>query len=303
MATFHPRLVDVSSLAMDSSLWRGFSTLERIAAHPGRIHAWSEVRAWRPDEPGELHTNPTTVVCLGGVVRVERPGERLDLHPGDVLLIGPGVWHWHAPLRHGSSWFGQGFLMTWSDWVVAGGGATWYGSLSLQPTLQLVEAAIAAPPADRPKTAAAWLAQLVGERFTVMESRQSAAVPMAAVMWRRLCAGVTAEEMAAASGLSRAAAFKAFAGWFGLPPGRAIAHCRLTLAAVFLAQGMGVAETARRCGYAVPDTFTRAWRRRHGATPWDWQQTARGADAGRMAVRPAHGAMRRDGVPLPPAGG
>lgn len=252
---------------MDSTLWRRWSALERIAARPGRVAAWTEIRAWSPDDPGHLSPNPTAVVCLEGVVRVQRPGERLDLRPGDVLLLGPGVWHEHVPPRRGSAWFGQGFLMTWSDWVMLDADGVHAGRLPLQPTRNLVEAALAASAAERPAAAAAWLGQLVRERFEPLAPRRSPVEAMAGTMYRRLCSGVTADDLVRVSGLGRAAAFKAFTAWYGMTPGRAIRHCRLTLAAAYLAQGMGVAESARRSGFAVSDSFSRAWRRAHGAAP------------------------------------
>lgn len=252
-----------------------WTLLERAAAAPGRGAAWNDSRDWPVIGKGHLHPNPTAVLCLEGVIRIERPSGRIDLRAGDSLFLAAGVWHRHAPLNRGSLWLGQGFLPAWSDLIMVGAAERWIGKLPLQPTLGLVQAGLAAPAGQQDAAAAAWLRRLVQERPAVLDFQQPILQPMVELMWRRFHVGVTVEDLVRVSGASRSAAYKAFTAYYGLPPREAIIACRLTMAEALLAQGLAIAEVAWRCGFGSPDTFTRCWRRRHGVAPRDSRQGSR----------------------------
>jgi AraC-like DNA-binding protein len=241
--------------------------LRQLASTPARNQVWNDSRDWPVIGKGHLHPNPTVVLCVQGVVRIERPDGRVDLQAGDSLFLAAGVWHRHAPLNRGAVWLGQGFLPAWSDLIMVGADARWIGKLPLQPTLGLVQAGLAAPVAERDAVAMAWLRQLVDEQPADLDFQQPILQPMVELMWRRFHVGVTVEDLVRVSGASRSAAYKTFTSYYGLPPREAIIACRLTMAEALLAQGLAVAEVAWRCGFGNPDTFTRCWRRRHGSAP------------------------------------
>lgn len=246
--------------------------LQRAAAAPGRVEAWTDSRPYTATGPGHLHPNPTMVVCLEGVMRVERAGRRLDLHPGDCLAIAAGIRHTHEAARAGSVHLGQGFLPRWSDVVVERAGERWFGRLPRQPGAGLVAAILAAPPDRARNAAAAWLRQLAAEPPVHSDYRQPVLWPMVELMWRRSLSGLTVDALVRASGASRTVAYEVFRRWYGLPPREAILGNRLTMAEALLAQGVPVAEVARRCGFTNPDTFTRCWRKAHGAAPRRWRR-------------------------------
>lgn len=252
-----------------------WAQLTRLAAAPGRSQAWNDCRDWPVIGKGHLHPNPTVVLCLEGVIRIERPDGRVDLQAGDSLFLAAGVWHRHAPLNRGAVWLGQGFLPAWSDLIMVGADQRWIGKVPLQPTLGLVRAGLAAAPDGRDAAAAAWLRRLAHEQPDVLDFQQPILEPMVELMWRRFHVGVTVDDLVRVSGASRSAAYRAFTAYYGLPPREAIIACRLTMAEALLAQDLAVAEVAWRCGFSSPDTFTRCWRRRHGSVPRDCRQGCR----------------------------
>jgi AraC-like DNA-binding protein len=86
-------------------------------------------------------------------------------------------------------------------------------------------------------------------------------------MYARLHLGVGVADLVRVSRLSRAHAYRVFTEAYGVPPRQAVSSARLWLAGSLLAAGLGVAEVARQAGYPSAATFSRAWRREHGAAP------------------------------------
>jgi AraC-like DNA-binding protein len=243
--------------------WR---LVERLAESVAVVHRWTGLDA--EDADGEYHVIPTLVACLDGVVRVERGRERVDLGPNEVLLIAGGVRHTHAPLRPGSAVFGQGFMASWSDVVIATASYHWTGRLAMQPSRTLMERALAADP-GQPRAAAvqAVVREVLDESVDELRLAHPAVRAMLGVLWRRLHTGITADDLVLASGLGRSQAWAVFTAAYGVTPRQAIVQGRLWLAEQLVAEGLPVAEVARRCGFAGPDVFTRAWKRVHGTTP------------------------------------
>jgi AraC-like DNA-binding protein len=241
--------------------------LDAWPAQLGRVLAWTGGPA--PRGEGHLHHIPTLAACLAGVVRVEGPLGRCDLAPGEVLLIGPGVWHLHAPLRAGSVGYFQGFLHACSDLVLADADGMRSCGIPTQPSRLLIDRALAAgDDGARREAMQALIDQVLREDLRPIDLfAHPAMAAMLRALWRGLHSGVTAADLQRASWLGRSRAWQVFGAAYGTSPLRAIAEARLELAAGLLAAGLGAAETARRCGYPSRRELARAWRRRHGAPP------------------------------------
>lgn len=83
----------------------------------------------------------------------------------------------------------------------------------------------------------------------------------------------TVARLGAATGLSRAAFARRFAGLVGEPPMAYLTNWRLTLAADLLADpGTTVAAVARQVGYATPFAFSTAFKRLHHVSPQQYRQ-------------------------------
>ncbi len=252
--------------ARQRTWWRLFDDLP---GRLGRVHAWRVPQPGIPRGAGGIHPNPTSVICLAGVVRVRACGEStIDLGPGDALLVGPGVWHEHAPLRRGSIFAGQGFLMDCSDLAFAEHGCSWGGRLAAEPSRQLMESALAEQKEGTRRDRLRDLLRHVGTEAVDDTDFSAAGLrPMIDLLWSRFHTGLTVEELLRASGLSRSRAYAVFTAGYGATPKSALETMRLWLASGILASGQPVADTARRCGFGTTGTFTRAWRRAHGRPP------------------------------------
>jgi AraC-like DNA-binding protein len=83
----------------------------------------------------------------------------------------------------------------------------------------------------------------------------------------------TVPELAALSGLSRAAFARIFQLALGQAPMQYLSEWRMTLARDHLrAGGLTLAQIGARTGYASPYTFAAAFRRHHGVPPGQWRQ-------------------------------
>jgi AraC-like DNA-binding protein len=121
----------------------------------------------------------------------------------------------------------------------------------------------------------------------------------------------TVPELAAISGLSRAAFARVFRDALGQAPLQYLTEWRMTLARDHLRAGeLGLANVAAAVGYSSPYAFAAAFRRHHGVPPGAWRQqwsteplTLNGAEAPpqdhRLRAGPgaAVGLTRRAGVP------
>ena len=83
----------------------------------------------------------------------------------------------------------------------------------------------------------------------------------------------TVPELAAVSGLSRAAFARSFQRALGQAPMQYLTNWRMTLARDHLRAGqLTLAQVAERTGYASPYAFAAAFRRNHGQPPGVWRQ-------------------------------
>jgi AraC-like DNA-binding protein len=101
----------------------------------------------------------------------------------------------------------------------------------------------------------------------------------------------TVAELAAVSGLSRAAFARSFQQALGQAPMQYLTGWRMTLARDYLRTGQPtLAQVADHTGYASPYAFAAAFRRHHGQPPglWRQQQRARPDDGTRPAGDAVH---------------
>jgi AraC-like DNA-binding protein len=253
---------------MDPIFRRWWRLIDDLPEHLGLVHRWLDGPPPALMDDGHLHVTPTSIACLEGVVRIVTPDRSIDLRPGEVLVVGAGVWHRHEALRRGSVWFGQGFLPACSDVLIGDHQREWRGRLPSQPSRRLIEAALGADDdALRKARYAELVKQVLSETVDDLPFANPALQRMIARLWSNLHRGVTVEDLVHASGLSRAQAYRIFTEGYGVPPKDAIATARLWLAEGLLASGLPVAEVAQRSGFPSPDTFTRAWKRVHDQPP------------------------------------
>lgn len=257
---------------MDAVVRQWWRLVDGLAGRLGRVHRWSSgpgaFRAAYAGHLEEFHAVPTIEVCLAGTLRLEKPDACLDLQAGDLLLIAPGVWHRAAPMQPGSLRFAQGFLPTCAELLFQAADREWKGRLADEPSRRLMTAACAAGDGAALRTRVlALLRNLAQEPCEERVFDSPALARMVERLWSRTHLGLGVPELLEASGLSRTHAYRLFTREYGQTPKAAIDAIRFALAASLLGTGVGVGETARRCGFPGVDTFRRAWRRRHGSPP------------------------------------
>lgn len=240
----------------------------QLDALPGALR---QVACWRGPtataRTGHQHHVPTLVAGLAGVTRIDGPLGSIDLRPGDALLIAPGVWHHHVPVRPGSACFGQGFIATWSDILLTDAERPWFGRIPAQPSRRLIEAALAAGEAGRTEAVRALLVHVLGESALPALTGAATAWRMMQLLWRRAHLGVSGADLIAASGRGRTQACAGFQRAFGISPYQAVLQARIGLAEGLVAAGLPIGEVAARTGFASRRAFNRAWRRAHGGSP------------------------------------
>lgn len=249
---------------MNPSLRHAWRLLEELPENITLIHRWLTPRYILQRE-GTMHAIPTLVACLQGVVRMRRiDGPILDLHPGEMLLIAPGVWHEHCPIRHDSIWFGQGFMAVWSDIVIAGQEVDWIGRIPTEPSLTLMGQALMVPEDSAAKELIHGnLRVILSESVEALDLKRPELRAMIERLWTCCDTGIRVEDLVLASGLSRAQAYNIFKRGYGVTPKQAIESMRLWLAGSYIDSGMSAAEAALQTGYTSADSFRRAWKRKH----------------------------------------
>lgn len=242
------------------SLWSALAAAEH---RPGRVRRLAAGAGMASE--GWRHPEPTAVVALAGVVRIEAPGSPpCDLRPGDLLAIPAGAAHRHAPLRGGAIDLQLGFEFGWCDFLLrAAGGATLVATMPRQPAETLVGRLLEGDAAAR----AGLLALILARPLAGVQPLPPAALRMRDHLRNHGLAPIGAADLARASGLRPSRAWQLFRASFGCTPRQALERRRCAIAARLLAEGMGVDAAGRRCGYRDRGTFTRAFRRVHGRPP------------------------------------
>jgi AraC-like DNA-binding protein len=255
--------------AMDPAQRLWWRLLEDLPQRLRRVERWHRGAAPPADYSGgdHLHAVPTLVACLAGVLRCVRPGGAVDLGPGECLVIAPGVWHAHAPTRSGSVFFAQGFLATVSDVMLGDHRGRFGGRLPREPSRRLMAEVVACEDPQRRRVLCAGLiGQVLAETVTDAGPWDPALSRMVHRMWSRLHRGVRVDDLIAASGRSRAQAYRIFTAGYGVSPKAALEAARLELAASLVAAGLSRAAVAEACGFPSRGTFARAWTRQGAAS-------------------------------------
>jgi AraC-like DNA-binding protein len=240
--------------------------LDAWPARLGRLVLWQVQpgRTARFDDGGQhRHTIPTLVSCLSGVIRVRARQGAVDLRPGDALVIAPGVWHRHEPVRAGSAALGMGSVGPWSDIALLDGVADIWGRLPAEPARGLlVRLLLASSEGERLRLLRELATQLVSERVEPLAFPHPAVGRMLGKLWTRLDRGITAADLVSASGLGRSQAYALFTQALGISPKRAVEQSRRDLATHLLAAGCAIDEVVRACGYVDRRAMARIHRRR-----------------------------------------
>ena len=87
--------------------------------------------------------------------------------------------------------------------------------------------------------------------------------------------GLTLDDLARASGLSRAHLARQFADTFGVPPHQYLVQLRLDLAKRALATGASVTSVCHDVGFESLGTFSSSFRKRVGLSPREYQRATR----------------------------
>jgi AraC-like DNA-binding protein len=90
-------------------------------------------------------------------------------------------------------------------------------------------------------------------------------------------ADLTADDLAAAAGCSRFAAYRAFSGVYGLAPSDYQRQLRIRVARGLLSEGVSPARAAAEAGFADQAHLTRWFRRYYGVTPGAYRAAVRDA--------------------------
>jgi AraC-like DNA-binding protein len=281
-------------LIHDPAVFRLWSRLYQVAEQVTRVHIWRASDERKQLDQAFQHAVPTSVVCLDGVVRVSSgPRKHLDLHPGEMLVLAPGAWHRHEPLRPGSAAFAQGFLPGWSDIVLTTPSEHLHGGIPAQPCRRMIQELVdlggeAKHEAERCRRAGELLAQVLSEQVHPPKPMHPALKRMAELVWFHARPGLTAAEVVAASGLGHSQAFAMFKAFFGVGPKQYLTNHRLNVALQLLREGKTIADAAEASGFTSRPDFTRAFRRRYQRPPRRWADIDELADPDQHSDSFAH---------------
>lgn len=251
------------------ALWNLLDAISRDGAEVRVLAARSST------SPGKLreahqHWMPTLVACLTGTARIAHSGGVFDLAAGDALVVAPGAWHEHRPVRPGCALWQMGMRPDGADVYLTVADRNWVAAAPLPETRPLLEALVSDRNAGRRRRLIAELAGHILAGTGSLSPLTPAQARMSEYLWRRLDRPISASDVLAASGLSPRQAHRQFIAYFGNTPAHILLHHRLQIAAQGLREGAAVADVARIAGFTDRRSFTRAWRRLHGATPTAW---------------------------------
>ena len=107
-------------------------------------------------------------------------------------------------------------------------------------------------------------------------------------MYARSAEALTLARIAGAAGMSRSAFAQRFKNFTGEMPMAHLAEWRLLRATQLLADpALSIAQVATACGHRSTEGFSRAFKRRHGASPTQWRQVSESRRTARGPLSPA----------------
>ena len=251
---------------------------ELVAEIPGNIRKVQWL--WACDSPDPLpggshmHPVPQLLVAMRGTARIHsRLRPPIDLHPGEALVMAPGAWHHHEPLRPTSILYMQGLLHAHSDVALWTGEKQLRLLVPLEPARLMLHQLIERAPGHDPYTLCdSILSQFVQERALEWEIVEGPLMRMTLCFWHNLHKPITAHDILAASGLGTTQANRLFRAHHAVTPAEALEAARMGVARQLLREGMAISDVPRRCGYATLNRFERAFKRCHGASPREWRR-------------------------------
>jgi AraC-like DNA-binding protein len=259
----------------DPALARLWRLLQEAPSTLKRVHVWRARDSLARREGDHLHPIPNLVLCLAGTTRVTGgTAGRIDLLPGEALVLAPCARHAHPRLRGDSAVLEFGFVGEWSDLALYDTSRQLWGRVRREPYRALLDELVARPqPTDGPRRlelARRLLRDLVGERVLPLALVQPELERMASFLWWNFDRGVTAADVLRASGLKTTRAHELFRSFFGASPKQVLLTQRLEMARHLLREGLAPRAIAETCGFHGRADFTRAFRRRFGMPPTRW---------------------------------
>lgn len=242
-------------------------TVHRLQPDAERIRHW----------PGsQMHHVPTLVLCLRGQVRlIYERRKRLDLQQGESVIIAPGVFHEHAPLRRGCMMLQQGMTPIHSDFHLQTDDLHFIGQVPLERVAAVFHGIIN----DRRQRQGEWQEGLRDVCHSILHQHSDTTQPvptafprMFSYFVRHVYEGVSAEDIIAVSGLSRSRAYHIWSDCYGSPLRTAIAEQRLYLAKLLLQTDLSISEIAERCGFSSRQQMTRLFQQQERCSPRQWRR-------------------------------
>lgn len=260
-------------MEIDPATFRHLTTLHRLADELRRVTVWRA--ADRPRYEGAtVHAVPTLVLCLEGTARIGAArGGRIDLGVGEALLLAPGAWHEHVPLRPGSTVWMQGFLASQSDVVLASADGSGTAMVPRQPYRRLYQQALdTADAGERRRLVGECLRQTLSDEMRPIRRMPPAVARMAHALWYGPRPELTVADAVRLGGLGHSQAHALFRSWFGTTPKRLLTDQRLAWAVEALREGLAPGAAAERAGFPSRVAFTRAFQARFGLPPRRWRE-------------------------------
>lgn len=243
---------------------------DTAAGRIGRVHCWGAGDHPPDDRADGLEQHPTAalVMCLAGVVRLEGHHDRVDLAPGDALVMRAGVWHRHAPLRKGAIAFLQAAVGGRSDFFLESSALRCAAAWPEQPSRNLLHTiAGALDEGERRQLVGELLLQQMRDPVSPLPTSHRADHPMLYALWRNLHRPDCVERVVAASGLSLAQASRVFKARWKSGIASTVRRERMALAKELLTDGVPIQVVAQRLGISSHSVFSRIYSQHWGHPP------------------------------------
>lgn len=251
---------------------------QRLATHRvTRVAELSVLAPWWNGLGIHRHRIPTMVVAIGGAVRLEfGPRSRLDLTPGEAVLVQPWIWHSHPVLTGGTA-LALGWSHRQGDLTVFWPGGSWEGAAPRDLLAGRIAAIVAAVPERRCAGCAALIAELANDP-PKPSTMPLPAQAMAHYLWQHRSRPITVASLLGASGLGPTAANRMFRQWFGASPKQHLLAIHLELAQRLLQEGGSPGDIWAACGFSCRADLTRRMRLATGLSPRRWARRTNAAD-------------------------